>query len=322
MGFIDLHCDTLSKLVNSDQTIKENNLRVNYEGLRNAESIAQFFACFVKASNYETSRLGKWDGAYDDVLRMIRRMEDECMEEPMIQIAGNCEDILQNAKERKISAILTVEEGGVLNGDLSRLDELYEKGIRLMTLTWNFENCIGYPNSDDVEDMKRGLKHFGIEVVEYMNELGMIVDVSHLSDGGFWDCIKHSKKPIMASHSNARAICDHRRNLSDDMIHAIGETGGVIGLNFYPVFLHKNTEEVTLQNLADHAVHMINMGGEDVLAIGSDFDGFTYGDQKNFIYNIGEMEKVWYIFKKNGIKERQLDKIWEGNVLRVMANFV
>lgn len=322
MGFIDLHCDTLSRLVNSDQTIKENDLRVNYEGLRNAESIAQFFACFVKAANYETSRLGKWDGAYDDVLRMIRRMRDESMEEPQIQIAGNYNDIVQNAQEHKISAILTVEEGGVLNGDMSRLDELYAEGIRLMTLTWNYENCIGYPNSDDVEDMKKGLKHFGIEVVEYMNELGMIVDVSHLSDGGFWDCIKHSKKPIMASHSNARAICDHRRNLSDDMIRALGETGSVAGLNFYPVFLHKNSEEVTLQNLADHAVHMMNVGGEDVLAIGSDFDGFTYGDQKNFIYNIGEMEKVWYIFKKNGIKERQLDKIWSDNVLRVMENFV
>lgn len=322
MGLIDLHCDTLSRLVNSDQTIKENDLCVNYERLRAAESMVQFFACFVKATNYEKSPLGKWDGAYEDVLRMIRRMKDESYETPEIQIAHHAEEIAEFSAQRKLSAMLTVEEGGVLNGDMSRLKELYDEGIRLMTLTWNFENCIGFPNSDDEEAMKMGLKHFGIEVVEYMNELGMIVDVSHLSDGGFWDCIRHSKRPIMASHSNARAICDHRRNLSDEMLRALGETGGVAGLNFYPAFLHKNSEDVTLQNLADHAVHMINVGGEDVLAIGTDFDGFTYGDQKNYIYHIGEMERVWYIFKKNGIKERQLDKVWSENALRVIKNSV
>lgn len=320
MGFIDLHCDTLSRLVDSDQTIKENELRVNLEGLQQVESMVQFFACFVKATDYENSPHGKWDVAYENVFRMIKRMKEESMEEPKIQIARNASEIMENNQNKNISAVLTVEEGGVLNGELSRLEELYDAGIRLMTLTWNFENCIGFPNSDDPEKMGLGLKHFGIEVVEYMNELGMIVDVSHLSDGGFWDCIKHSKSPIMASHSNARELCDHRRNLSDDMLRALGETGSVTGLNFYPVFLNKNADDVTLQDLARHAVHIMNVGGEDVLAIGTDFDGFSYGDQKNYIYNVGEMEKVWYVLKKNGIKERQLDKIWSENAFRVIKN--
>ena len=119
-----------------------------------------------------------------------------------------------------------MEEGGVLNEKQERLEELYRLGIRLITLTWNYENCLGYPNSRDGEVMNRGLKAFGLEIVERMNALGMLVDVSHLSDGGFWDCIRVSRAPIIASHSNARALCGVPRNLTDDMLRALAEKGG------------------------------------------------------------------------------------------------
>ena len=121
---------------------------------------------------------------------------------------------------------------------MNRLHTLYQEGVRLVTLLWNEENCIGSPNSKDRKIMQKGLKPFGFEVVEQMNSLGMLIDVSHLSDGGFWDVLSTSSKPIVASHSNARALCEHPRNLSDDMIRALAEKGGVIGLNFYPYFVN------------------------------------------------------------------------------------
>src|SRR5699024_7042079 len=111
---------------------------------------------------------------------------------------------------------------------LRRLHEFYDAGVRLITLTWNYENAAGYPNSRDSSVMRKGLKPFGKVLIEEMNDLGMIIDVSHLSDGGFWDVARRSKKPFIASHSNARAVTSHPRNLTDEMIRAIAEKGGVI----------------------------------------------------------------------------------------------
>ena len=218
-----------------------------------------------------------------------------------------------------ISAVKTVEEGGVINGNLSRIDELYNKGIRLITLTWNHPNCLGYPNSRDKSIMEKGLTELGCRTVERMNELGILVDVSHLSDGGFWDCIRISKTPVCASHSNARALCGHPRNLSDHMIRTLAENGGVAGLNFYPAFL-TGRDEAVLDDIARHAVYMIRCGGEDVAAIGTDFDGFDNKARDGWIGHVREMEAVWDAMKKRGVTERQLDKIMSGNALRVIRD--
>ena len=136
-----------------------------------------------------------------------------------------------------IGALLTVEEGGVLDGSMERLEQLFEKNVRLLTLTWNKDNCIGHPNHRDKEKNALGLTPFGFEVICRMEELGMIVDVSHLSDGGFYDVARTMKKPFVASHSNARALCGHPRNLTDDMLKLLAKHGGVAGLNFCPAFL-------------------------------------------------------------------------------------
>ena len=213
-----------------------------------------------------------------------------------------------------MSAVLTLEEGGVLNGNMGHLEELYQQGIRLITLTWNYENCIGFPNSRDEQVMKKGLKPFGIEVLKRMNELGIIIDVSHISDGGFWDVMKYSKKPVVASHSNARAICNHPRNLTDDMIKALGEKGGAAGVNFYPYFLNEQGV-ATVEDIANHITHMYQVGGEDVVAIGTDFDGFDEGELN--LTNISEIGLVYDALVKRGFTERQLEKFWNKNVLRV-----
>lgn len=252
MRWIDMHCDTLSEIAkqmktdeNTKESLERNHLSVDIERLKKAKASAQFFACYVNAAEYGDRADGTrcWDTAYQAVLDMIALAHEEAGTDGDFLIAGKAADIRMREENSRmtdvVAGILTLEEGGVLNGQLSRLENLYKLGIRLVTLTWNYVNCIGAPNSRNRNIMEKGLSKFGIEVVEKMNTLGMIVDVSHLSDGGFWDCIRHSRAPVAASHSNARSICAHPRNLSDEMLRALGEKGGVAGLNFYSEFLRK-----------------------------------------------------------------------------------
>jgi membrane dipeptidase len=199
---------------------------------------------------------------------------------------------------------------------MSRLDHLYEEGVRLITLMWNYENCLGYPNSLDMKIMRKGLKPFGIEVVKQMKEKKMLIDVSHSSDGGFWDAMTYARGYVVASHSNCRALCPHPRNLSDDMIRAMANAGGVAGLNLYGAFLDGSTES-TLDAMVAHVKHMIKVGGSDFPAIGTDFDGFD-GMTRLDVKDIGEMGNLLMALEKAGLTTGQIEKIWYGNVLRVI----
>lgn len=332
MNLVDMHCDTISELMkaSADDTLMGNKLSINIEGLEKAETLAQFFACFVNAASFEELKTpgdsgaagqqkrispAAWECAYQAVIKMIERLDGEQNEK--VKIACSYSEIMENRKRGIISAVKTVEEGGIISGKLSRLETLYQAGIRLVTLTWNHANCLGYPNSREKKIMEKGLTGFGFQAVERMNELGVLVDVSHLSDGGFWDCIKTSKVPICASHSNARALCNHPRNLTDEMLRALGKAGGIAGLNFYPPFLREDRAAV-LDDIARHAVHMMQVGGEETVAIGTDFDGFDNEAREQWIGHVRDMRLVWEAMKKRGITERQLDKIMGGNALRVI----
>lgn len=321
---IDMHCDTISELLHGDkkQSLAYNDLCVNLENMHKAGTWIQYFACFVNAGKYERELCHRqdisspaWERAWSEVMHLIERLRQEESDE--LRIVHTCKDAEALCHKNVVAALTTVEEGGVLNGRISRLEELYEKGVRLMTLTWNYENCLGYPNSRDTDIMNHGLKTFGLEVIERMNEIGMLIDVSHLSDGGFWDCIQKSKAPVVASHSNARELCGHPRNLSDEMLRALSDKGGAAGLNFYPAFLREDSK-VTTTDIARHAKYMINTAGEDVVAIGTDFDGFKSENREGYITHVGQMEQVWESCKNAGITERQMDKICWQNAWRVM----
>lgn len=315
MRLIDMHCDTLWALMRKkEEDLKNNTCAIDVEKLKTADCLAQFFACFIYMDDFQGEN--RFTQAYEYALEMIAYAKQEISTYPgEMALATSIEEIEQNRKEQVISSLLTIEESGILDNDMGRLERLYAEGIRLLTLTWNYENCIGSPNSRDISIMQQGLKPFGKEVVERMNQLGMLVDVSHLSDGGFWDVIEHSKEPILASHSNARALCPHPRNLSDEMIRALAEKGGIAGLNLYPYFIHESGK-ITLDDIAEHVAHMYRIGGEDVLSIGTDFDGFDEGTSE--IVHMGQMEQLYEAIKKRGFTERQMEKIWYKNALRIM----
>ncbi|MCD8337319.1 MAG: dipeptidase [Lachnospiraceae bacterium] len=239
----------------------------------------------------------------------------------IIAMARNAREIEENFRAGKMSAVLTIEDGRMVNGNMERLIALKEEGVCAIALTWNYANCFGSPNSKDSVIMNTGLTSFGKEAVEVMNDIGILIDVSHLSDGGFWDVAKLSEKSFVATHSNCRAISPHQRNLTDEMIRALARKGGVSGLNFSPDFLSPDlTSQVTrVELLADHVMHFIKIGGEDCVGLGTDFDGI----EGNF--EIGHPTQMHLLFEelsRRGLTQRQLDKIKSGNVLRMMRESI
>ena len=199
----------------------------------------------------------------------------------------------------------------------------------MMTLTWNYENELAYPNqiAEDhphgrIPDTVRGLKEKGFEILEEMERLGMIIDVSHLSDRGFWDVYEHTQKPFIASHSNARAVGPHCRNLTDPMIRVLAERGGVTGINYCSAFLDQDgtgSHPGTLEEMSAHIRYLMRLGGEDLVGLGSDFDGISKAPEQQ---NCAGMQRLADQLYKDGLTTGQIEKIFYKNVYRVFREIL
>lgn len=310
MYSIDLHCDTASRLLYENLKLKESICKVDIEKLKKAKAKAQVFAHFIELNIVENP--------YTEFINMYNNFISEIKEnEGSIEIVRNLNELENVNNKGKIGAFLSIEEGEVLEGKVERVEELYNMGIRFITLTWNFKNSIGYPNAG-YKYKDYGLTEKGKEIVLEMERVGIIPDCSHLSDGGFYDLIDICKKPFIATHSNARAITDHSRNLTDDMIVKLSEKGGVMGLNFCAPFL--GSEKVpSINSMIQHIKHTRNVGGIDVLALGTDFDGI--GNEVE-IENIGEIGRLRDALLKEGFTNSEIDKIFYGNVKRVLKEWM
>jgi membrane dipeptidase len=325
MRFIDMHCDTLmlSFVHKLNDIYDVPDAMLDVKRMKEAGALAQFFAIFMLPPG--TEKLLDLSEPIDDAdyiaycLRVFHATMEGHSDSIAPALSGS--DIEQNMNAGRMSALLTFEDGRPIAGKLENLDLYYRQGFRLISLTWNGENCFGFPNSADSEVMSRGLKPFGKDAVRRMNELGMVVDVSHLSDGGFYDVAELSRKPFVASHSNCRAIGPHQRNLTDPMIRALADKGGVAGLNFGPEFLNADisSRESTAELISAHARHMIDVGGSDCVALGSDFDGFR-GDLE--IKGVEKMPLLFDRMSHDGIKDDIIEKIAWKNALRVMKDIM
>lgn len=310
MKIIDMHCDTLLECYrNPTHTLSNNSGHISIDKLLQGNALAQFFAIFI--SPKEKALMGPYE-IFNKVYETYKAQLE--LNSNYIKPAFCVEDILSNAEDSKISAILAVEDGVILEDKIERVQEVFDKGVRLITLTWNFENSIGYPSSDDVAEHNRGLKPFGIEVVEEMNRLGMLIDVSHLSEGGFYDVAKYSKKPFVASHSCARALCNHRRNLTDDQLKTLGNQGGMAGVNFYSAFLKEDSEYATIDQIVEHVKYMVDKAGIESVGLGSDFDGIDceleFKDYASYPLLLSALSKHF--------SDNQVDMICNGNAFRVL----
>ena len=314
MRIIDMHCDTILKCLCENTKLKTSDGHINAEKLKAGGSLAQCFAIYLPTNaeleGYGLTEKDPWK-LYKQMLSCYEDNMKDCAD--LIRKAYSAADIRANASAGFISSVLTVEDGVLVDGKLQRLEEMYSDGVRMLALTWNYENSIGFPNAEGEAHFK-GLKPLGFEAIELMNRLGMIIDVSHLSEGGFYDVAKNSGKPFVASHSCSRALCNHRRNLTDDQLRAIGDTGSMVGVNFCGAFLRENQEHSYVEDIVKHMKYMVNLAGIESVGWGSDFDGIA-----RTILEIGDysgMELLQRALEKE-FSPAELDKINHDNFLRV-----
>lgn len=324
----DLHCDTLAELRYAEQAgspkdFARSDLMIDLERLEQADYLLQCFACFVDLDRAEDPLLAVME-EIDIYHRLIARYPDRLMP------VRSPEDIAQLPGGGRVGAMLTVEEGGVCLGSPGVLRNLYRLGVRMMTLTWNHPNNLAGPAippdySEDcwpVEPARGGgLTPLGLEFVREMERLKMIVDVSHLSDAGILDMLHYARRPFAASHSNARACCPHLRNLTDEMIAGMGERGCLIGLNYCGAFLNDTPDRrrtpSRVEDMVRHAHHILDKGGEDILALGSDFDGIS-GELE--LRGAQDLPRLAEALCRGGFTERQVEKIFYKNALRFFAD--
>ena len=270
----------------------------------------------------------------EDPKRRIKEIEKAVKQEledaaDILNIVRKYEDFEKGTKEGKINVMMGLEGLSYIGEDIDQINYYYEEfGVRTMMLTWNEENALasGWPG-----DPERGLTAKGKEAIRRMNELGMVLDVSHINDKGFWDILELSDgHPVIASHSNARAVSPHMRNLSDDMIRALAKTGGVMGMNRADGFIHPDKAKQTVEGLADHVDYIRDLVGIDHIGCGFDFE--DYVDQaalsKNGIDNenpagtkgiesAAQAHNFLDVLESRGYTQEELEKVAYKNFYRV-----
>ncbi|MCL6611937.1 MAG: dipeptidase [Peptococcaceae bacterium] len=305
---VDAHCDTLTVLRKQNRRLgqKSGAGHVDLPRLLSGGVNLQFFAAFV-GPDYRDDPLARALEIFDLFFEEMNACAD--LAEPVFAYP----DIERAISRGKVAALLTVEGGEALAGRLEVLRMFYRLGVRGLTLTWNGRNEL----ADGVSESGTGggLTGFGAAVVREMNRLGMVVDVSHISPRGFWDVIRESAGPVIASHSNCRALCDHPRNLEDDQIRALADTGGVVGLCFYPDFVHR--EAPSLDSWLDHVEYVAGLAGVRCIGIGSDFDGI-----ESVIPEMADATRLPLVTEgllKRGFSPEEVRMILGGNFLRVLS---
>jgi membrane dipeptidase len=276
---------------------------INLQNLKSSGCIAQCFAVFTEGEN----AANVYNSALNNFNKTLKDFPD------ILTFSKNYTDILSAIQSGKCAAILTVENLGFLHGDLAKISQLKAQGVSMASLVWNNQNDFAYPNVQSNKPAYReqkGLKERGRQVIYELQKNKIIIDVSHLSDGGFYDVLNLTQKPFVASHSNCTEVCNVSRNLTDDQIKKLADRGGVMGINFSKNFLGDGGYQAVLA----HVKHAVNVGGEDVISIGSDFDGTT---TPNELCGCQKVDGLLNYLLNCGLSPRLVDKFAYANFLRV-----
>lgn len=313
MYICDCHCDTLTALYRQGLSLYSNQLHFDLRRQQALGGGLQFMAIYVPTREFR----------YYGGLRYTLCLLDKYLQElaALRQAGVDVLPILSaqdagRALEHKSATLLSIEEGGALDGSLEALRCLYALGVRALTLTWSNRNDI----ADGINEAGTGggLTSFGRQVVAEMNRLGMAVDVSHIAPAGFWDVLEVSKKPPLASHSNAKALCSHPRNLDDEQLKALAAAGGVVGVTFAGQFLEEDYHDACIHSVYKHLAYMLDLLGEDQhLGFGSDFDGISHPP-----YNIKGVEDYAPLLdylSQQGFSDTTIARLSHQNVLAYLA---
>jgi len=299
---------------------------------------AQFFSVWVSREYYRPKShaglaVSRANHIIDLIQDQVRRHSDR------LELASSADDIRRIAASGKLAALMGIEGGYAIEDDLDVLRDFYNRGVRYMTLTWDFSHSWADSSGSALVGIPRrngGLTDFGREVVRTMNDIGMIVDVSHVSDETFWDTLHVTRAPVIASHSSARALVDNPRNLSDDMLRAISENGGVVMVNFMIEFVdprktsnwkvawdylrHPGGSQTTVSMVVDQIDHVVEIAGVDHVGLGSDFGGTLPSMFPSGLRSVNDFPSITRELLRRGYREGEIRKILGGNTLRVLED--
>jgi len=311
MFICDCHCDTLTELYNKNASLYENEQHFDIKRQIALGGGLQFCAIYVPTEVF------RYQGGLRYTLCLLDKYNQEIK-----KLHENGIDVLQvrtaedagNVLKHKAATLLAIEEGGAIDGSLEALRCLYELGVRAITLTWSNRNDIA--DGINEEATGSGLTLFGKQVVAEMNRLGMLVDVSHISTAGFWNVMETSTKPIIATHSNAKSLCSHPRNLNDEQIKALAQNGGLAGITFAGQFLEEDWRNACIESVYKHIDYMLNLiGNDDHIGFGSDFDGISHPP-----YNIQGVQdyKPLIEYLSKYYSDETINKITHQNVINLL----
>ena len=291
MDLFDFHCDTLYECLKTNQELYSNNLAISLEKGKKLNKWCQTFAIYTP-DNIDTS-------AFEHYQKTLSLFNTQCDKwSDSIAKCKNSDNFDNAHKENRCAALLSIENGKILEGSIDNAYRIIEDGVKIFGLTWNADNEL----ASGVEGSGGGLTQFGKDVIKLMQDNDVYIDVSHLNEKGFWQIIDLTTKPIIATHSNLKSICDHKRNLTDEQFIAICKTGGVVGINFYKKFLGVNCFDKILENIYS----MLSLGGENNIAIGSDYDGC---DIEKSLDSIDKFNDLCNYLLQHGLSETLLYKI-------------
>ena len=297
----DLHCDLPYKMLKSGKTLDNKDCNWSVLNMENDIKFIQDFAVCVE----DDAELNSFEGA----LKVIDNFKHHLKTKEYHLVTDGFED-------NKLNAILSIEGASVLESNLENVRNFYDLGIRLMTLTWNFENELGY---GALCKTNKGLKPFGKEVVKELCRLKMAIDVSHLNEAGFYDVLENATLPVVASHSNSKKLCDNPRNISDSQFDEIVKSKGIVGINVYPYFLN-NTDKASVNDIIRHIEHFLSRGGENAVCFGADLDGIDilpkdFYNNSSYVSIIKEMKKLNY-------SEKIIAKIARKNIVNYFNEYI
>ena len=309
---IDAHCDTLHHVLEGRGTLGDGipNAHIDLPRLRQGGVDVQVFACWVPVALQR-------HGATTFALRLVETFHRQVEAYPdALCLVRTARDIDEAMAAGKVAGILSLEGAEPLDGSLDVLGAFYRLGVRWLGLTWNYRNAA----ADGVAETGSGggLTRFGVDLVHACAEMGIVVDVSHLSPAGVEHVLAEAKGPVVASHSNARALRDHRRNLTDDQARGIAATGGVIGVTFVPSFLTDDPQNATIDHVLDHIEHFVGVVGVEHVGIGSDFDGLIEEKAPRGLEDASQYANLRAGLRARGFSEADIAAIMGGNWLRVL----
>ena len=302
--YFDGHCDTVYRCYCTGEGFASNSGHIALDRTNGFDRYAQIFTFFWDAA--EAPERGMF--AVANEMYTLFRKELEQNADRMTQ-CFTTNDILANAASGKVSALLSIEGADLLDCDPEKIEIARDWGVKLINPTWNRANIL---SGSHCEDRDRGLSHVGRVFAKEANAAGILMDVSHLSERGFWDLMELTGKPVVASHSNARSVHDHSRSLTDDQFRSVCQKGGTVGLNFYTNFVG---HPATMDAFRRHLDHFLDLGGENCIALGADFDGCD--STVEGINGVQDIPMLWQYLEGCGYDQKLLEKLFWNNWLKL-----